>query len=425
MRRYDTATLFLAFTIRNQCFFILALLFFYPAPVTAQEKASSSLLLHAARIFDGHEIKTNVSVLISDGRITQIGARESFKMNDTIRALDLGDATILPGFVELHAHLSYQKIPAATVLRHGITTIRDLGGPVHEPYGGTGSLRVLTSGPIITAPHGYPIATLGSSNIATAVATEAEARETVRTLIKQGAAVIKIALEPGGEIGAPWSADHGHAHHGQAHQPHAGADHRPAHQTAHTKTMWPLLSEEIVAAIVDEAHQRDRKVTAHIAETTGAQIAINAGVDEWAHIPCNSIAEPLLKQAVAQHVKIISTIDTLSKCSGIAHNATTWTALGGEFLYGSEIAHPDIPWGIDGQELMYLMQMAKMKSIDVLRAATSKAGQHLNIPLLGTLQPGAPADIIAVRGNPIDTLKILEYPDLVISGGQIIVNHFQ
>lgn len=73
---------------------------------------------------------------------------------------------------------------------------------------------------------------------------------------------------------------------------------------------------------------------------------------------------------------------------------------------------------------MYLMQMAKMELIDVLRVATSKAGQHLNIPLLGTLQPDAPADIIAVRGNPMHTLKNLEYPDLVISGGQIIINHF-
>ena len=73
---------------------------------------------------------------------------------------------------------------------------------------------------------------------------------------------------------------------------------------------------------------------------------------------------------------------------------------------------------------MLLMQMAKMDLIDVLRAATSKAGQHLNIPLLGTLQPSAPADMIAVRGHPMHTLKSLEYPDLVISGGQIIVNHF-
>lgn len=423
MRQQTIASLFLTFAARIQYFLILALLFL-PSLVAAQEKVATPLLLHAARVFDGHEIRTNVSVLINNGQVAQIGPRESFKMHGKIRTIDLGDATILPGFIELHAHLSYQKVPADTVLRHGITTIRDLGGPVHKPYGGNGSLRVLTSGPIITAPQGYPIAKLGSTNIALAVATKTEAREIVRTLIDKGAAVIKVALEPGGEVGAPWSSDHGHAHHHQPSHAHADTKHQPAHQALHVKPMWPLLSEEIVTAIVDEAHQHDRKVTAHIAETTGAQIAINAGVDEWAHIPCDPIPEPLLKQAVSQNVKIISTIDTLSKCSGIVHNADTWTALGGEFLYGAEIAHPDIPWGIDAQELMLLMQMAKMDLIDVLRAATSKAGQHLNIPLLGTLQPSAPADMIAVRGNPMHTLKSLEYPDLVISGGQIIVNHF-
>ena len=48
---------------------------------------------------------------------------------------------------------------------------------------------------------------------------------------------------------------------------------------------------------------------------------------------------------------------------------------------------------------------------------TSKAGERLGIPLLGTLQTGAPADLIAVKGNPFERFKILEYPDLVIAGG--------
>jgi hypothetical protein len=294
---------------------------------------------------------------------------------------------------------------------------------VHKPYGGDGSLRVLTSGPIITAPGGYPIPSLGESNIAKAVATEKEARATVRDLINKGAVVIKVALEPGGEAGAPWSSSHGHgSSHAQMNAEHANAQHQPAHNNS--KKAWPLLSENIVKAIVDEAHKYDRKVTAHIAETNGAQIAINAGVDEWAHVPCDIIPESLLKKAVAQKVKIVTTLDTLSKCSGVAHNASTWTELGGGFLYGAEIAHPDIPWGIDAQELIYMMQMAKMKPIEILRSATSKAGRHLSLPLLGTLQPGTPADIIAVKGDPTHDLKILEYPDLVISGGKIVVNNF-
>lgn len=400
-------------------------------PAIAQEAKHGAILLHAARVFDGNNLRTDTSILVINGKIAQIGSRESFRSSKA-QAIDLGDATILPGFIELHAHLSFQNIPADTVLKHGITTIRDVGGPIHKPYGGEGSLRVLTSGPIITARNGYPISILGNTSVATAVSTEEEARETVRHLIDGGAVVIKIALEPGGEAGAPWSSAHGHGSgHGHAHghghhdQPgaeHANAHHKPAHHAS--KQAWPLLPENIVKAIVDETHKNNRKVTAHIAEAKGAQIAINAGVDEWAHVPCDAIPESLLKKAVAQNVKIVTTMDTLSKCSGVAHNADAWAALGGEFLYGAEVAHPDIPQGIDAQELMYMRQLAKMELIDVLRAATSKAGQHLDLPLLGTLQRGAPADIIAVRGDPTHNLKILEYPDLVISGGKIIVNNF-
>ena len=89
------------------------------------------------------------------------------------------------------------------------------------------------------------------------------------------------------------------------------------------------------------------------------------------------------------------------------------------------LAHPDIPRGIDAQELIYMKQMGNMEVIDVLRAATSRAGQQLKLPLLGTLQLGAPADMIAVKGDPTKNLKALEYPDLVISGGKIVVNNFE
>jgi len=319
----------------------------------------------------------------------------------------------------LHAHLTYHNIPEDIILRHGITTIRDVGGPLHKPYGGDGGLRVLTSGPIITAPNGYPIPSMGATNLAIPVATEDEARETVRKLIDGGAVMIKIALEPGGEAGAPWSSGHDH------HQ--VGAEHETPHSLRidnSLKSAWPLLPVNIVEAIVDEAHKHDHKVTAHVAERKGVQIALDAGVDEWAHVPCGIIPEALLKQAVEQNVKIVTTLDTLSKCTGIAHNASTLAALGAEFLYGAEIAHPDIPWGIDAQELLYMRHLAKMETLDILRTVTSKAGQHLGLPLLGTLQAGAPADIIAVKGDPAHSFKLLEYPDIVISGGKIVVNNF-
>lgn len=389
----------------------LTLTAFASFPIIAQETEQTPVLIHAARVFDGNNMRMNTSVLVVGGHIAQIDAREAFK-SGAAKVIDLGDATLLPGFIELHGHLAFQHIPADTVLKHGITTIRDVGGPLHQPYGGDGSLRVLTSGPIITAPGGYPIPELGAENIAIAVATEQQARETVRTLINGGAVVIKVALEPGGEAGAPWS-NHHHAD---------GGPHRKAFRS---KKPWPLLSEHIVKAIVDEAHQQGRKVTAHIGEAKGAKIAVDAGIDEWAHVPCDIIPDAVLKKAVSQQVKTITTLDTLSKCTGAAHNARAFAALGGALLYGAEIAHPDIPWGIDAQELIAMMHLANMQPIEVLRSATSKSGRYLNSPLLGTLQPGAPADMIAVKGDPTHALKILEYPDLVVSGGSIILNNFE
>jgi hypothetical protein len=411
------------------CLLLAMSVFISPAGM-AQDRDHESILLHAARVFDGDNIRTDTSVLVMSGKVARIGPRDSFK-SGSAKVIDLGDATLLPGFIELHAHLAFQHIPPNTVLKHGITTLRDVGGPMHKPYGGDGSLRVLTSGPILTAPNGYPIPLLGDADIAMAVSTEKEARAAVRDLIRGGSVVIKIALEPGGETGAPWSSGHGHGGHdhgghGQpdAEHAHAHPEAETAHHASHAKSAWPLLPENVVRAIVDEAHKNDRKVTAHIAEERGARIAVDAGVDEWAHMPCDSLPESLLKKAVSQNVKIVGTLDTLSKCSGVAANAGAWTALGGELLYGAEIAHPDIPRGIDAQELIYMMRLGKMRLIDILRAATSKAGRHLGLPLLGTLQQGAPADIIAVKGDPAHNLKILEYPDLVISGGKVIVDNF-
>lgn len=395
----------------NRCLQLLSVLAL-TLPGSTAFAQDQPLLISAARVFDGYALRTDAAVLISDGKVARIDSREAFKDSDVPR-LDLGDATLLPGFIELHAHLSYQHVPADTVLRHGITSVRDVGGPLHQPYGGDGTLRLMTSGPIITAPAGYPIPNLGETDIALPVADALQARQAVRKLVAGGAVLIKVALEPGGETGAPWSGGHTHVH---SEHPHGKTHDKPR--------SWPMLSPVVLAAIVDEAHQLGRRVAAHLAESKGAQLALDAGIDEWAHAPCDTLPDAQLQRAVAQQVRIVSTIDTLSKCPGVSSNVRRLAELGAAFLYGAEIAHPDIPWGIDGQELLYLQHLAGMTPSDVIRTATSKAGQYLNIPLLGTLLPGAPADLIAVKGDPIQKLKLLEYPDLVMSGGKLIMNYF-
>ncbi len=68
---------------------------------------------------------------------------------------DLGDATILPGFIESHAHITFQNIGKNKVLQHGITTVQDTGGSLQSIEGGDGRLRLLSVGPVIQAPNGY------------------------------------------------------------------------------------------------------------------------------------------------------------------------------------------------------------------------------------------------------------------------------
>lgn len=380
---------------------------------------SGGLLLLASQVFDGQSLRPRAAVRIENGLVAAVGDPSTLRI-EGLPELDLGDATILPGFLEPHAHTLFAGVPLQVLLSHGITTVRDLGGPSAAPVGGDGSVRRLTSGPILTAPGGYPTPVFGGDTLARTVVSPEEGRAAVRDLVAAGASVIKVALEPGGEPGAPWSrhADAGAMPEGDA--SHADAGHVAAHTAAGA---WPLLAEPTVRAIVDQAHRLGRRTVAHVSEVRGVTIALDAGVDQWAHVPCMPIPDHLLRRAAVQGIAVITTLDTLSKCPGVAANARALVAFGATLVYGAEIAHADVPWGIDAEELNW-MRTVGMAPLDVLRAATSRTGQVLGLSPLGTLAPGAPADLIAVRGNALADFKRLEYPDLVMSGGRIVFDSF-
>lgn len=385
-----------------------------PAPPACQ-------LLTAARVFDGtNPPQQNMAVLIEGNKIKQVAALDKLTALCNNR-INFGDATILPGFIESHAHITFQNVRKDKVLRHGITTVQDTGGPLLPIQGGQGSLRLLSVGPILQASGGYPLnifgGTSGFDKIGYELKTAAEAEQAVQHLVSGGATAIKIALEPGGETGAPWM------------QPHGDAP-VPA-------TPWPMLSLDITKAIVNKAHALGKRVIAHVGENTGFERALDAKVDELAHMPCAEIKEALLQRAVTQGVTFVSTIDTLSSCvdttthKGIHSNTMSLAAKGAKLIYGSEVAHDNVPWGINGEELHMLLHLGSGASIDftdvmnVMQSATSKAGARLGVPGLGTLAAEAPADIIAVQGNPFEKFKLLEYPDFVMSGGRIVVNEFK
>ncbi|MFU8788079.1 MAG: amidohydrolase family protein [Methylobacter sp.] len=378
-------------------------------------------VLTAARVFDGINFpQENKAVLIEGNKIAQVGAPEELSKLCANR-LDLGNATLLPGLIESHAHITFQNVLKNKVLEHGITTVQDTGGPLMAVEGGQGSLRLLSTGPIIQAAGGYPLNVFGGGEggydkIGIPVTSTAEAETVVDNLVKGGATAIKIALEPGGEPGAPWMQPHGD---------------QPVPQTP-----WNLLPQDIVNAIVAKAHSHGKRVIAHVGENEGFKRALAGNVDEFAHTPCAAIDDALLQQAVQQGVTFVTTIDTLGSCvdghshQGIHSNVMSLANKGAKFIYGSEIGHDNVPWGINGEEFHMMLHLGSGESIDfsdvvnVFKAATSKAGERLGIAGLGTLTADAPADVIAVRGNPFERFKLLEYPDLVISGGRVIVNKF-
>ncbi|MDD5322956.1 MAG: amidohydrolase family protein [Methylococcales bacterium] len=267
----------------------------------------------------------------------------------------MGNATILPGFIESHAHITVQNVRKDTVLEHGITTAQDTGGPLIAPEGGQGTLLLLSVGPIIQATGGYPLNVFGGGDggydkIGYPVSSVEQAQEVVQHLVDGGTTAIKIALEPGGETGAPWMQPHGD---------------QPV-----PVTPWPMLSQDIVDAIVAKAHALGKRVIVHAGENTGFERALDAGVDEFAHIPCSAISENLLQRAAAQGVTFVTTIDTLSSCVdttthlGIHSNTMSLASKGAKFIYGSEVAHDNVPWGINGEELHMILHLTSGESID-------------------------------------------------------------
>jgi imidazolonepropionase-like amidohydrolase len=359
----------------------------------ARPQFGDRYVIAADRVFDGTRVLEGHAVVVSQDKITAVVPAERLPgPREPIRFA----GTLLPGFIELHAHLRLGQVPPDVVLRHGLTTVRETGGPLVPPSGGDGRLRLLAAGPILTAPHGYPVPVFGPAP-ALEVADIPAAREAVGRLVDGGAALIKIALEPGGSPGAPWTSGH-----------------QPAHPPP-----WPVMPLEVARAIVGEAHARGLIVSVHLSGPEGAALALDAGADEWAHVPCDPIPRELAARAAAAGVRVLSTLDTLSHCPGVAGNAIQLGEAGVQLLYGTDLAHPDVPWGINAHELMLMANTAfrTRTPLEVLSAATAQAGEHLGLAPLGQLIEGAPADLIGVRGNPLEQFKPLEYPDLVISGG--------
>ena len=248
---------------------------------------------------------TNAAVLIRGDRVVRVGKLEALR-GQARRQVVLGNATILPGFIDLHVH---QETPY--LVRAGVMTVRNLGQSLashRPPRDRAGEQRIRGARPIVSVPGGYPANVFGAS-IQINLRDANDADQVVGRPVRQGASVIKVALESG-----------------------------PGD--------WPKLSLEQLRAIVVAAHARGRTVTGHVGRISELEQELAADVDELAHMPCDHADPNAMRTAAQRGLPIVGTLHVIgspARCPAALSNARAFVAAGGTLLYGTDHGVPGIP----------------------------------------------------------------------------------
>jgi imidazolonepropionase-like amidohydrolase len=384
------------------------------------------VVLRAARLFDskaGRLVSPGLLV-VADGKILAVGPEASIPPG--AETVDLGDATLLPGFIDAHTHLSSeyvedwrqgfldnlrktvaeQALDATENLRNtlmaGFTTCRDLGGADFIDVGLRNAVRdgkivgprmlVATHAIGATGGHcdsgGVRFGLMKETGIEQGVANGPDAvRNAVRFNVKYGADVIKTCAT-GGVLSLTDDVD------------------------------TPQLTQAELDALVDEAHALRRKTAAHAHGATGAKRAIRAGIDSIEHgtflddealemmrargtyyIP-TLMAPWWLGQQLEKGVYMPPEIAAKVRAAVAAIDATFRKALAQGIRIGLGTDAGVYPHGRNAGEFALMVKLG-MAPIEALKAGTSVDAELLGVAdRLGSLEKGKIADVVAVPGDP-------------------------
>ena len=385
--------------------FLFTTVFRASAPESTPRKEAEVIALTGGTVIDatGAEPIGDAVVLISEGRIIAVGPAGEIEIPSGAKTVDVGGCTVLPGFFNAHVHRAYDEAALQRWARGGVTTVRDLGGNAdelvrfREEHPQTPQMaRLVAAGPLITAIGGYPVAQWGGYNTALQVATVDEAVAGVADLLDRGAGIIKIALERG-DIWQP--ADR-----------------------------FPVLTSEQARAIVVAAHGRGTVVSAHITSWVDVELALDAGVDDIAHMAGDSeIPDELIARVVEAGTVWVPTLELWhnanERLGAIAvANLRRFVEAGGTVALGTDFAgyRGYFDDGMPIREIRW-MREAGMTPMQIIVAATANAARVSNIAnQVGTLEAGKVADILVVRGDPLADLETLLDVRLVMREGVII-----
>lgn len=411
-----------------------------------QKKPAKTYVLKAARMFDGKSSApaTPGLVVVTDGKIAGVGAAANVPADAEV--IDLGDATLLPGFIDAHTHLTMNysedyaraaldglrkpipemaldaSVNARVTLLAGFTTVRDVGSRDFLDAGLRNAIdKGVVPGPrMLVAVHaigatgghcdetGYREGALGpETGPEVGVINGAdEARRAVRLAHKYGATVIKTCAT-GGVLSLADAVD------------------------------TPQLTQAELDALVDEAHALRLKTAAHAHGAEGAKRAIRAGIDSIEHGSfLDDEALDMMKQKGTYYVPTLMAVQGLSEQmqKGVAIppaikvkaeaaiasvHKTFQKALAKGVKIGLGTDAAVYPHGRNAEEFHQMVDLG-MTPIDALKAGTSADADLLGLSSkIGTLESGKLADVVAVPGDPVQNIRATEHVMFVMKEGVI------
>jgi imidazolonepropionase-like amidohydrolase len=418
--------------------FAVVFLFVTLATVTA---SAQTTVLRAQRMLDvrsGRVVSPAVLVISSD----RIQAINPASLPTDATDIDLGNVTLLPGFIDMHVHVLVRdatgyradvigetgsdavlrsSINARKMLMAGFTTIRDMGQLHMTPdllaismarasdAGWIEAPRIVAAGHAISITGGHidPEMHAGISTSLLQLAPELgiadganEVTKAVRHQIKRGAKVIKISATAGV----------------------MSLEETPGAQQ---------MTEAEIRAAVEEAGRHGIKVAAHAHGTEGILAAVKAGVASIEH---GSLVDDeiirLMKERGTYLVATTALTDMLDLASlpplvrrkaeivlPLARaNLRKAAQAGVKIALGTDA--PLVPFGENAKEFGAMADRG-LTPIDALRAGTINAAELLGVSDRGELAPGKYADIVAVPGNPLEDIRATENVVFVMKGGRI------
>ena len=418
---------------------IAFLLFFAAATLSA---ADETIAIRAARLIDGRSdtVTSPALVVVRGNKIESIGGTPPAGA----RLIDLGDATLLPGLIDAHAHvllqgdvtqedydvqlfkesLAYRALRAGRAakiaLEHGFTSMRDIGnegamytdvdvkrainnGVIPGPR-----LQVATRALSVTGgygPSGYQPEIDFPKGVQIVDGVE-DARKAVREQVGNGADWIKVY-----------------------------ADRSYFLQPDGTLSSIPNFTLDEFRAIVDEAHRLRKKVAAHAMARPGLENAISAGVDSIEH--GIAIPDDLLDRMKAQGIYLSPTLTVTEYVAPgrAAEGRPIWGKIpifhrdsfnravrrGVKVAFGTDAG--GFPWDVlQAQEFTHMTRNG-MTPMQAIKAATIVPAEMMGVAdQVGTIERGKLADLVAVPGNPLQDITAMERVMFVMKDGAVIVN---